>query len=80
MILNAKLTKNVAKPIFVVGYPLAIKPFYVKENPDHRGSGLAVDMLAPRGFGEITSGGLREDNIVSITQRIKKEGLNPGAL
>jgi asparaginyl-tRNA synthetase len=74
-----ELTKNVAKPIFVVGYPLAIKPFYVKENPDYRGSGLAVDMLAPRGFGEITSGGLREDNIVSITQRIKKEGLNPAA-
>jgi asparaginyl-tRNA synthetase len=74
-----ELTKNVTKPIFVVGYPLAIKPFYVKENPHHRGSGLAADMLAPRGFGEITSGGLREDNIVSITERIKKEGLNPAA-
>src|SRR5215208_2087617 len=74
-----ELTKNVTKPIFVVGYPLAIKPFYVKENPHYRGSGLAADMLAPHGFGEITSGGLREDNIVSITERIKKEGLNPAA-
>ncbi|HEU0144422.1 MAG TPA: asparagine--tRNA ligase [Nitrososphaera sp.] len=74
-----ELTKNATKPIFVVGYPLAIKPFYVKENPHHRGSGLAADMLAPRGFGEITSGGLREDNIVSITERIKKEGLDPAA-
>jgi asparaginyl-tRNA synthetase len=74
-----ELTKNVTKPIFVVGYPLTIKPFYVKENPHHRGSGLAADMLAPRGFGEITSGGLREDNIVSITERIKKEGLDPAA-
>jgi asparaginyl-tRNA synthetase len=74
-----ELTKNMTKPIFVVGYPLAIKPFYVKENPHQRGSGLAADMLAPRGFGEITSGGLREDNIVSITERIKKEGLNPAA-
>jgi asparaginyl-tRNA synthetase len=74
-----ELTKNMTKPIFVVGYPLAIKPFYVKENPHQKGSGLAADMLAPRGFGEITSGGLREDNIVSITERIKKEGLNPAA-
>src|SRR5215213_282661 len=74
-----ELTTNVTKPIFVVGYPLTIKPFYVKENPHHRGSGLAADMLAPRGFGEITSGGLREDNIVSITERIKKEGLDPAA-
>jgi asparaginyl-tRNA synthetase len=74
-----ELTKNVTKPIFVVGYPLTIKPFYVKENRHHKGSGLAADMLAPRGFGEITSGGLREDNIVSITERIKKEGLDPAA-
>jgi asparaginyl-tRNA synthetase len=74
-----ELTKNATKPIFVVGYPLTIKPFYVKENPYNRGSGLAADMLAPRGFGEITSGGLREDNIVSITERIKKEGLDPAA-
>ncbi len=74
-----ELTKSADKPIFVVGYPLTIKPFYVKENPHHRGSGLAADMLAPRGFGEITSGGLREDNIDSITERIKKEGLDPAA-
>jgi asparaginyl-tRNA synthetase len=74
-----ELTKDAGKPIFVVGYPIAVKPFYVKEDPDRKGTGLAADMLAPAGFGEITSGGLREDDIVSITERIKKEGLNPAA-
>lgn len=74
-----ELTKDAATPIFVVGYPIAVKPFYVKEDPDNKGVGLAADMLAPGGFGEITSGGLREDDIVSITERIKKEGLNPAA-
>jgi asparaginyl-tRNA synthetase len=74
-----ELTKNASKPIFVVGYPIAVKPFYVKEDPDNKGVGLAADMLAPTGFGEITSGGLREDDIVSITERIEKEGLNPAA-
>ncbi|HEY3094612.1 MAG TPA: asparagine--tRNA ligase [Nitrososphaera sp.] len=74
-----ELTKDGGKPIFVIGYPIAVKPFYVKEDPDHRGLGLAADMLAPAGFGEITSGGLREDDIVSMTERIKKEGLNPAA-
>jgi asparaginyl-tRNA synthetase len=74
-----ELTRNATRPIFVVGYPLVIKPFYVKEDPEHEGVGLAVDMLAPQGFGEITSGGLREDDITSITERIKKEGLNPDA-
>jgi asparaginyl-tRNA synthetase len=74
-----ELTRDADKPIFVVGYPIAVKPFYVKEDPERRGTGLAADMLAPHGFGEITSGGLREDDIVSITERIKKEGLNPAA-
>jgi asparaginyl-tRNA synthetase len=74
-----ELTKDASKPIFVVGYPIAVKPFYVKEDPDNRGTGLVADMLAPAGFGEITSGGLREDDIVPMTGRIKKEGLNPAA-
>jgi asparaginyl-tRNA synthetase len=74
-----ELTKDASKPIFVVGYPIAVKPFYVKEDPDRKGTGLAADMLAPAGFGEITSGGLREDDIASMTGRIKKEGLNPAA-
>ena len=74
-----ELTRNATRPIFVVGYPLVIKPFYVKEDPAYKGVGLAADMLAPQGFGEITSGGLREDDITSITERIKKEGLNPDA-
>jgi asparaginyl-tRNA synthetase len=73
-----ELTKSAEKPIFVVGYPMAVKPFYVKEDPQRRGVGLAADMLAPHGFGEITSGGLREDDITAITARIRKEGLDPG--
>ncbi|MEO9320644.1 MAG: asparagine--tRNA ligase [Nitrososphaera sp.] len=74
-----ELTKDSTRPIFVVGYPIAIKPFYVKEDPQGPGAGLAADMLAPRGFGELTSGGMREDDIESITARIKREGLDPAA-
>jgi len=74
-----ELTKDAEKPVFVIGYPMAVKPFYVKEDPERKGIGLAADMLAPRGYGEITSGGLREDDIGSMTERIKREGLNPAA-
>jgi len=74
-----ELTRDAGRPVFVVGYPLAVKPFYVKEDPAAPGIGLTADMLAPRGFGEVTSGGLREDSIDSITVRMKKEGLDPGA-
>jgi asparaginyl-tRNA synthetase len=74
-----ELTKDADRPIFVVGYPIAVKPFYVKEDPEKPGVGLTADMLAPQGFGEITSGGLREDDINSITNRMRKEGLDPAA-
>ena len=74
-----ELTKDAERPVFVVGYPIAVKPFYVKEDPDRPGVGLTADMLAPRGFGEITSGGQREDDIDSITNRMRKEGLDPAA-
>lgn len=74
-----ELTKHADRPVFVVGYPIAVKPFYVKEDPEFPGVGLTADMLAPKGLGEITSGGQREDDINSITNRMKKEGLDPGA-
>jgi asparaginyl-tRNA synthetase len=70
-----ELTKHVNKPIFVTGYPLGIKPFYVKEDRTNTGIGLTADLLAPIGFGEISSGGIREDDIVLLKKRIENEGL-----
>jgi asparaginyl-tRNA synthetase len=71
-----ELTKDALQPKFIVGYPLKVKPFYIKEDPQNRGYGLAADMLAPDGFGEITSGGMREDNNQVLTTRMQKEGLD----
>ena len=71
-----ELTKSHSNPIFIIGYPLELKPFYVKEDVQCHGRGLAADMLAPQGFGEITSGGLREDDFMTLTRRIKQEGLD----
>ncbi|MGZ5500739.1 MAG: asparagine--tRNA ligase, partial [Nitrososphaeraceae archaeon] len=68
------LTINSSKPLFVIGYPLQIKPFYVKED-SKQGLGIAADLLAPKGFGEITSGGLREDNLQKLENRMVLEGL-----
>jgi asparaginyl-tRNA synthetase len=71
-----ELTKNALKPKFIIGYPLVVKPFYIKEDPRNTGYGLAADMLAPDGFGEITSGGMREDNNQALTTRMQNEGLD----
>lgn len=72
-----ELTRNHTRPIFVLDFPAPLKPFYVKEHDEKRGIGLSADMLAPHGFGEISSGGERETDIASITKRIEKESLDP---
>lgn len=69
------LTENSSKPLFVVGYPLKIKPFYVKADTYKDDLGIAADLLAPNGFGEIISGGLREDNLDNLEKRMELEGL-----
>lgn len=74
-----ELTKTSLRPIFVIGYPLVVKPFYVKEDPQNKGIGLAADLLATKGFGEITSGGIREDDVNTLTKRIEKENMDRGS-
>jgi asparaginyl-tRNA synthetase len=74
-----ELTKDYTKPVFIFGYPISLKPFYVKEDTTGSGLGLSADLLAPRGFGEITSGGEREIDIESITRRIEMQSLDPRA-
>jgi asparaginyl-tRNA synthetase len=69
------LTKDRTRPVFVYGYPLEVKPFYVKEDPETPGLALTTDLLLPNGFGEVSSGGMREDNITLLKSRIEKEGL-----
>jgi asparaginyl-tRNA synthetase len=73
------LTRDRTNPVFVYGYPLQVKPFYVKEDPEKQGIALTADLLLPGGFGEVSSGSMREDNINLLKSRIKKEGLNMGS-
>jgi asparaginyl-tRNA synthetase len=70
------ITEDSITPIFITHYPLKIKPFYVKEDPSRAGVGLAVDLLAPYGFGEISSGGIREDNLEKLIRQMHSEGLD----
>src|SRR5690606_2948134 len=70
-----ELTKDRTNPIFITEYPLNIKPFYVKQNPSDENTGLAVDLLAPYGFGEISGGGIREDNLSVLKNKIRQSNL-----
>ena len=58
------------KPVFVTDYPMNIKAFYMKQNPDGK-TVAAADLLAP-GIGEIIGGSQREENYDKLVARMKE--------
>lgn len=57
------------KPVFVTDYPMDIKAFYMKQNPDGK-TVAAADLLVP-GIGEIIGGSQREENYDKLLNRMK---------
>ena len=57
------------KPVFVTDYPMDIKAFYMKQNPDGK-TVAATDLLVP-GIGEIIGGSQREENYDKLLKRMK---------
>ena len=65
------LCENVfKKPVFVTNYPMDIKAFYMKQNPDGK-TVAAADLLAP-GIGEIIGGSQREEDYDKLISRMKE--------
>ena len=72
---EVELTKLHDKPVFVYGYPTAIKAFYMEPWPRHPEVCKSVDLLAPEGYGEICGGSERISDHDTLLARIRKEGL-----
>ncbi|XP_063497516.1 asparaginyl-tRNA synthetase isoform X6 [Symphalangus syndactylus] len=59
-------------PVFVINYPLALKPFYMRDNEDGpQHTVAAVDLLVP-GVGELFGGGLREERYHFLEERLAR--------
>ena len=58
------------KPVFVTDYPMDIKAFYMKQNPDGK-TVAAADLLVP-GIGEIIGGSQREENYDKLVKRMNE--------
>ena len=63
------------RPVMVHHYPAAVKAFYMKRDPARPDLALAVDVLAPEGYGEIIGGSQREDDLETLTQRLQEQNL-----
>lgn len=69
------ISEQFDRPVMVHHYPAKVKAFYMKRDPDNPDLALAVDVLAPEGYGEIIGGSQREDDYDTLLQRIKEHNL-----
>ena len=72
-----EITKDFNVPILVTHYPISLKPFYHRPDPENPKVALCCDMLAPEGYGEIIGSGERCWKLEELLQRMKEENLNP---
>ncbi|MDV3167814.1 MAG: asparagine--tRNA ligase [Candidatus Phytoplasma stylosanthis] len=64
------LTDFFQEPIFIIDWPINIKSFYMKNNPDNK-TVAAMDLLVP-GIGELIGGSQREENLDILKEKMKK--------
>ena len=76
---ETELTKLHDQPLFVYGYPSAVKAFYMEPWPGRPEVCKSVDLLAPEGYGEICGGSERMSSHENLLARIHKEGLPESA-
>lgn len=63
------------RPLMIHRYPTEAKAFYMKKDPENKDVVLAVDVLAPEGYGEIIGGSQREDDLDELLRMIEKHDL-----
>lgn len=72
---ETKLTRQYDRPIFIEKYPVEVKAFYMKRDPEDESVALCSDLLAPEGYGEIIGGSQREDDYDTLLARINEHQL-----
>jgi asparaginyl-tRNA synthetase len=64
------------RPVFILNYPKAIKPFYMKPHPTREDIVICADMIAPEGYGEIIGGSERVTDYDFLLEKIREFGLS----
>lgn len=69
------LSQKNSSPVMISHYPVGVKAFYMKADPQQPDRALCVDVLAPEGYGEIIGGGQREDDLGILLNKIRAHKL-----
>ncbi|WP_347860497.1 asparagine--tRNA ligase [Salimicrobium sp. PL1-032A] len=73
------IAESFDKPVFITHYPLDIKAFYMKPDPERPDVALCADLIAPEGYGEIIGGSQRIDDLELMEQRYREHDLTGDA-
>jgi asparaginyl-tRNA synthetase len=68
------LCQHFNSPVFVTNYPVELKAFYMKNNPDKK-TVDCFDLLIPE-IGELIGGSMREDNYEILKNKAEKIGID----
>ncbi len=69
------LSEEFDRPVMITRYPAAFKAFYMQPAPEDAKLVLALDMIAPEGYGEIVGGSQRIHDHDLLLERIRSHDL-----
>ena len=74
---ESALSKHFEDPFFITKMPTHVRGMYYETDPENEILTNSLDLIAPEGYGELSSGGQRVASKERLIERINKKGLNP---
>ena len=71
------LSNHFQDPFFITKFPTHLRGMYYEKDPENEKLTNSLDLVAPEGIGELSSGGQRVASSDRILDRINKAKLNP---
>jgi asparaginyl-tRNA synthetase len=71
------LSKAFEEPFFITQFPTHLRGLYYASDPENPKITRSLDLMAPEGFGELSSGGQRVSDYTVLKNRTIQEGFDP---